>query len=184
MKWYLMAWQKYFQFSGRSRRKEFWMFVLFNIIAGIILQILDDILGTKYGATTPIITGEAFMDSMNIYLSQGTGILGTIYSLAVIIPNLALAVRRLHDVNRSGLWLLAIIIPSVISIASVFLALLAPMIGGLIAMVCGLSILVLAILLLVWYCTEGTAGPNKYGEDPKGNNNLSEFGGVFEDRTN
>ena len=179
-----MAWKNYFKFSGRSRRKEFWMFALFNLIASIVIQIIDDVLGTKYGATTPVFTGNELYDSISVYASQGTGILGTIYGLAVFIPSLALAVRRLHDVNKSGLWLLAFILPFIVMIVGIFLAIVSPSIGSIIMIVGSLSVLVLTILLLVWYCTNGTAGLNKYGADPKGNGNMSEYGGVFEQREN
>lgn len=85
MEWYLTVLKKYAVFSGRARRKEYWMFALFNIIASFILGMVDGVLGTA--------------------------ILGIIYSLAVLIPSIAVAVRRLHDTDRSGWWLLIGFIP-------------------------------------------------------------------------
>lgn len=86
MNWYLEVLKKYTVFTGRAGRKEFWFFVLFNIIAYIILSALDAFLGTM-------------------------GVLGLLYSLAVLLPGLAVSVRRLHDTNRSGWWVLIGIIP-------------------------------------------------------------------------
>ncbi len=87
MSWYLEALMKYAVFGGRSRRKEYWYFVLCNIIVGIVLGLIDALLGT-------------FSSSSNI------GLLSGIYSLAVLIPTLALTVRRLHDIDRTGWWIL------------------------------------------------------------------------------
>ena len=86
LEWYFDAWKRYFQFSGRSRRRAFWMFVLFNFIAMVLAEIADDILG---------LSGES-----------GYGPLGTVYGLAALIPGIALAARRLHDTGRSGWWML------------------------------------------------------------------------------
>ena len=75
MSWYLEALKKYAVFSGRSRRMEYWYFVLFNLVVYIVLSLIDGLLGT-----------------FNIV--QGVGLLSGIYSLAVLIPTLALWVRR------------------------------------------------------------------------------------------
>ncbi|MCC2547391.1 DUF805 domain-containing protein [Hymenobacter sp. BT175] len=119
MDYFLHALRNYANFNGRARRKEYWMFTLFNIVFSIAVAIADQVLN---------LGSESF----------GYGILSIIYSLAMIIPGLAVAVRRLHDVNKSG-WFL-------------FIALI-PIIGG--------------IWLLILFCTEGTHGSNQYGEDPK-----------------
>jgi uncharacterized membrane protein YhaH (DUF805 family) len=119
MDWYLMAWQKYFDFSGRSRRKEYWMFFLFNLGIGIALMIADLIAGS-YSKTA------------------GMGLLGGLYSLATLIPNLSITVRRLHDTGRSGWW---------------FFILLVPLIG--------------AIVLLVFMLLDSKEGSNDYGPNPK-----------------
>lgn len=91
MSWYLAALKKYAVFSGRARRKEYWFFVLFNVIIAFVLGLIDGFLGftTEYGI----------------------GILGGLYALAVFIPGLAVTVRRLHDTNRSGWMLLLGLIP-------------------------------------------------------------------------
>jgi uncharacterized membrane protein YhaH (DUF805 family) len=116
MNWYLKVWKQYADFSGRARRTEYWMFVLFNVI----FTIAGAILGLLIGG----IAGYA-------------AIVG-LYALAIIIPSLAVAVRRLHDLNKSG-W-------------NILLGLI-PLVGG--------------IILLVFYCTEGTPGDNNWGPNPK-----------------
>ncbi|WP_225800816.1 DUF805 domain-containing protein [Streptomyces sp. NK15101] len=98
MNWYLDVLKKYAVFSGRARRKEFWMFALFNTIAAIILIIVDMAIGTY-----PLIYG--------------------IYVLAVFLPSLGVTVRRLHDTGRSGWWILIDLVPLVgFIILIVFLA--------------------------------------------------------------
>lgn len=119
MKWYLQVVRKYAVFQGRARRKEYWMFILFNLIFGLIAVILDNILG---------ITIEDI----------GYGPIYLIYMLAVVIPSLAVMVRRLHDLGKSGWW--------------VFISLV-PLIGS--------------IWLLVLMATDGQPGENQYGPNPK-----------------
>ncbi|NBB77904.1 MAG: DUF805 domain-containing protein [Verrucomicrobia bacterium] len=119
MNWYLQAFKSYAVFSGRSRRKEYWYFFLFNFIISFVLGFIDGIVGT--------FSQEA-----------GIGLLGGIYSLAVLIPGIAVSVRRLHDTERSGWWLLIALVP---------------IIG--------------AIVLLVFMVQDSQAGANKFGENPK-----------------
>lgn len=118
MNWYLQVFKKYADFKGRARRKEYWMFVLFNILFSIVALSIDMAMGMNMGMRGGILTG--------------------LYFLATIIPTLAVSVRRLHDTNKSG-WMILIG--------------LIPLIGG--------------IWLLVLYVTEGDAGDNEYGPNPK-----------------
>ena len=120
MSWYLQALKKYAVFSGRSRRMEYWYFVLFNIIVSIVLGVIDGLLGTSGSYA-------------------GAGLLSGIYGLAVLIPSLAVTVRRLHDTDRSGWWILIALVP-----------------------------LIGVIVLLVFALLEGTPGDNQYGPNPKG----------------
>ena len=120
MSWYLEALKKYAVFSGRSRRMEYWYFVLFNIIVSIVLGTIDALLGT-------------------LGSGMGVGLLSGIYGLAILIPSLAVTVRRLHDIDRSGWWIFINLIP-----------------------------LIGAIVLLVFAVSEGTPGNNRYGPNPKG----------------
>lgn len=121
MDWYLKVIRNYVGFSGRARRKEYWMFFLFNLIISIVLAIVDGALGLKIG-------GE-----------QGAGLLGLVYSLAVLLPGIAVSIRRLHDTGRSGWWLLIALVP---------------FIGF--------------IVLLVFMVLDSQGGNNEYGPNPKG----------------
>jgi uncharacterized membrane protein YhaH (DUF805 family) len=114
MNWYINAWKKYATFSGRAGRQEYWYFVLFNILAYILLSIIAGIIG-KIGAS-----------------------LLSLYAVAVFLPGLAASVRRLHDTNRSGWWLLISAIP-----------------------------LVGPIVLLVFLVQESYAIDNQYGTIPR-----------------
>ena len=120
MNWYLAVLKNYAGFSGRARRKEYWMFALFNVIFAFVLGFIDGFVGGYYDP------------------GIGIGILGGLYSLAVLIPGLAVSVRRLHDVGKSG-WMLLIA--------------LIPLIG--------------AIWLLVLMVTDSDSGENQYGANPK-----------------
>lgn len=113
MNYYLAVLKKYFVFSGRAQRAEYWYFVLFNIIVSAILNYVDSVL--KDGA-----------------------IISSLYGLAVLIPSLAVGIRRLHDVGKSA-WMLLIA--------------LIPIIGW--------------IWLLVLMCIDSNVGDNKYGPNPK-----------------
>jgi uncharacterized membrane protein YhaH (DUF805 family) len=86
MNWYLEVFKKYAVFSGRARRKEYWMFFLFNIIVAFAIGIVIGI----------------FRGAFHINLS----ILSSLYSLAILIPSTAVGVRRMHDTNHSGWWLI------------------------------------------------------------------------------
>ncbi|MCT7956222.1 DUF805 domain-containing protein [Laspinema palackyanum] len=86
MNWYLKVWKNYAVFNGRARRKEYWMFVLFNFIVGFLLAIIEEVLG---GIT-----------------NTDQSVLTAIYQLAVFIPTIAVSVRRMHDTNHSGWWLI------------------------------------------------------------------------------
>ena len=90
--------KRYAQFSGRARRKEFWMFTLFSVVISIILSILDRILGLDWKQSNGVSSG---------------GWLQTIYGLAVLVPTIAIAVRRFHDRDKSGWWVLIWLIPCV-----------------------------------------------------------------------
>lgn len=105
MNWYLEVLKKYAVFQGRARRKEYWMFFLFNVIIAFVVGFVAGMLKIK--------------------------VLGTLYLLAVLVPGIAVGVRRMHDTDHSGWWLF------------------------------------FPIVNLVFACTDGTPGPNKYGPSPK-----------------
>lgn len=92
MNWYIQALKNYADFSGRARRKEYWFFVLFNFIVAVILGLIDGLTGS--------------------YIPElGVGILGGIYLLAMFVPSISVTVRRLHDIDKSGWWLLIAFVP-------------------------------------------------------------------------
>lgn len=133
MNWMLLPLKRYAQFSGRARPKEFWMFVLFLIICMFVLSFIEAALGL--GASERWAMHEGWRASAGFRNSGGP--LTGLFLLAMLIPYLAVAVRRLHDTDRSGWWLLLGFIP---------------LIGG--------------IILLVFFATGGTRGPNRFGPDP------------------
>ena len=102
MHWYLEVLKKYAVFSGRARRKEYWMFALVNIIIAVLLGILEAALG---------IGGRR---------EQYQSVLGGLYSLAVLLPTLGVTVRRFHDTGRSGWWILLSFIPLIGSLIVLF----------------------------------------------------------------
>jgi uncharacterized membrane protein YhaH (DUF805 family) len=119
MEWYLKVLKQYAVFGGRARRKEYWMFALFNFIFCIGAVIIDNLLGTTAG-------------------ELHYGLFYCIYILAVLLPGIAVTIRRLHDVGKSGWFYLIVLIP---------------IIGP--------------VWILVLLCKEGNAGENNYGPNPK-----------------
>lgn len=119
MNWYLKVLKNYAVFSGRAQRAEYWFFVLFSTIASILLLVVDGVIGT-------------------VDMELGLGLLYVVYSLAVLIPSLAVSVRRLHDIGKSGWWLLIGFIP---------------FIGP--------------IVLLVFFILDSQVVENAYGPNPK-----------------
>jgi len=105
----------YVNFNGRAYRAEYWLWVLFTIIGALATGIVDAAVYNPGGGVSP---------------------LNTIFDLVTILPSLAVGARRLHDLDRTGWWLL----------------LLLTVIG--------------TILLIVWFCLRGRSGPNRYGPDP------------------
>jgi len=119
MQWYLMVLKRYAEFSGRSRRKEYWYFTLISLVIGIILAIIS-----------------VSFDLM--FMNGQYGILDSAYQLAVLIPSIAVSVRRLHDTSHNGWWLLLAFVPVV---------------GW--------------IWLIVLMATDGISGENAHGANPK-----------------
>ena len=114
MNWYISVLKQYAVFSGRARRTEYWMFVLCNIIVMLLLGMVDKLIG-----------GD-------------NELISSIYSLAVLLPSLAVAARRLHDTDRSAWWLLLGLIP------------------------------IIGTLVLIYFMVcNGQQGPNRFGDDPK-----------------
>ena len=119
MSWFVVAVKKYAVFEGRARRKEYWFFVLFYIIFSLVLGLVDGLAGTVLEGTN-------------------VGLLGTLYGFALLVPSLAVSVRRLHDTGRSGWWLLINLIP-----------------------------LIGFIVFLVFAVQDSQPGENRFGANPK-----------------
>jgi uncharacterized membrane protein YhaH (DUF805 family) len=114
-----VCFSKYAHFRGRARRAEFWWFMLFLMLVGIGIDLIDTmVLGVRWG-------------------EYSLGPISAVYSLATFLPAIAVGVRRLHDINRTGWWHLLILLPIV---------------GW--------------VVLIVWWATSGTKGENRYGSDP------------------
>lgn len=131
IKAYVNFWKNYANFNGRSRRADYWWAMLCQMIIMMILG-----MGGGGQLTAAMITGQA-PSAVGIILI----LVYVIFSLASLVPGIAIVVRRLHDIGKSGWWY--------------FIAFV-PMVG--------------AILLLVFLCTAGTVGDNMYGPDPKASN--------------
>jgi len=129
MNWMLLPYRRYFEFSGRSRRKEYWMFTLFGILVNVALTIV-------FGRTT--YTAMGWYAGVNTQLNGVGDALSGLFGLINFIPGIAVMVRRLHDIDRTGWWALLIFVP---------------ILGW--------------FALLVFMCLDGTRGPNSYGSDPK-----------------
>ena len=129
MEWMLMPYKRYFDFAGRSRRKEYWLFILLFVIVYAVGFGLMFSGGFSFDAAGQAEPGVGFI--------LGGGLVG-LFVLGSIIPAIAVQVRRFHDQDRSGWFVLLNFIPYL---------------GGLI--------------VLVFMCLEGTRGPNRFGDDPK-----------------
>ncbi len=120
MNWYVEALRKYADFSGRACRREYWFFLLFNVLIAAGLSLVDSVLGMA----DPL---------------RGVGLLSGLYSLGVLLPSLAVGVRRLHDIGRTGWWLLIGLVP-----------------------------LIGSVVLLIFAVLDSQVGANEYGPNPKG----------------
>jgi uncharacterized membrane protein YhaH (DUF805 family) len=135
MNYYLYVLKNYAIFSGRARRSEYWYFVLFNIIFAFATMMLDKAIGTNFTIQTAAGPIDLFYGYVYI-----------IYTLFIFLPSLAVLVRRLHDVGKSGWFVLIGLIP---------------IIGS--------------IWILVLLCTDSIPGKNQYGLNPKGIGNYDEI---------
>jgi uncharacterized membrane protein YhaH (DUF805 family) len=141
--WLAQAFRRSFDYSGRSRRMEYWSYALFTFVLQWLVGGAEDVLGLRSGG-------------------RG-GPIQPLLLLALVIPGLAVSVRRLHDINRTGWWLIMPFAPILFWIAALlgrFNAL------GLFRVVM-VAMLVAPLALLAMMCVPGTKGANRYGPDPK-----------------
>jgi uncharacterized membrane protein YhaH (DUF805 family) len=118
------GYKNYVNFSGRSQRSAYWWWFVFQMVIAIAIALVEG-------------GGQASSGAGSFSATYNAGPVGIVWSLAHLIPNLSVGVRRLHDTDRSGWWLLIALIP-----------------------------LVGAIILIVWFASKGTTGANRFGNDP------------------
>ena len=144
MNYFIYCLKNYFNFSGRATRSEFWYFTLFCLLFGMLIMLIEYMLGIG-----------------NV---KETGILSLIFDLALVFPSLAVSTRRLHDTNRSGWWNLIMLVPIIIEQA-IFTKLENDW-WNLIMLVLMLVLIIGIIVLIVFYCQDSKED-NKYGVNPK-----------------
>lgn len=164
MRWFLLCLRKYVDFRGRGRRKEYWYFVLFQLLIFLIPTIALSYYSVKQALGQPLPTAIR-VSTIAFYL----------LAVFFFLPNLSSSVRRLHDTNRSGLWILIGVIPTIL-IQGFFMAfgeqwMVAMGDGELpvtlqINLFLGLFNLCASILLVIWLAEGGTKGDNRFGSDP------------------
>ena len=165
MEYMFLPLKRYAEFSGRSRRMEYWMFFLFQFIVGIVFQVL--VMTTVGGAAALGARPSSMMAAGGMMMVLAA--LYGLFALAMLIPSIAVGVRRLHDTERTGWWLLAPLVPYLLTFILFAVAIGGSSGGmGVLAMLCMLAALGLAITVLVFMFLDGTKGPNRYGPDPKG----------------
>lgn len=133
VQWMLLPLKRYVRFTGRARPKEYWMFILFVFLGMVALTIVESI----FGLGSTINWADSGPWWAGVGYSRTAGPLVGLFTLAMIVPHLAVGVRRLHDTDRSGWWWLLAFLP---------------LVGGLV--------------LLVFFIMSGTRGANRYGADP------------------
>ena len=160
MEWILMPLKRFAEFSGRSRRKEFWIWFLFQVLLHLTFLIL-----IMASVGTAILSGDPTQALAGAGSALVLYVIWGLVSLAFFIPNLAVTIRRLHDSDRSGHWVLLFWAPYLVLFAMGFMG---ASNGGALESILGLAVLGGGLVLLVFMFFEGTKGPNKYGQDPKG----------------
>jgi uncharacterized membrane protein YhaH (DUF805 family) len=161
---------RYAQFSGRARRMEFWIWkllvttVTLVFMIGFVRQMID---AESMGITQPSFGAPDSFDTLTISYC--------VYYLLTFIPDLAVTVRRLHDIERSGWWVLVPLVPNLLMIANA-LAFPLPADAPIAPLEVALSLatLVTGLLLVVFLFFRGTDGPNLYGPDPKGGGGIED----------
>jgi len=128
MNWYLKVIKEYFNFNGRARRAEYWYYCLFSTIISIVCMILDKILGTTVSMD---LTGQGVTELPYGYFFFG-------YAILTLLPGFGVSVRRLHDIGKSGWWILLVLVPCI------------------------------GILLIGFLVKNSQPGDNQYGPNPKG----------------
>ncbi len=186
--WALRPLKRYAEFSGRSSRAEFWWFWLCVMVIWMVVYfaMIGSLFSAGMGQTAP---SAGMVGALGV-----VGILLLLFWVGILIPSIAVQVRRLHDTNRSGWWLggfyLVYAVYFVLLFGMLGAQMTAVMAGGgspdpsqafgpifIVTMIVGLAMFIYAIALLVFYCQPGTAGDNRFGRDPYEPGNLEEVFG-------
>ena len=182
---------RYFDFNGRARRSEYWLWALFLFVVNVILTILQfSAMGHTVTAMSSATTGAQAMHAGNGMMMISS--IKLIFFLAVLIPSIAVAVRRMHDTNRTGWWILFPTVVTIVATVIVFsvsgpsMAANFQKLGGLsgngdpsavLAVLSGLIMplrwiilpsLLAKLVTFVFRVLDGTPGANRFGPDPKG----------------
>ncbi len=173
MEWMILPLKRYAEFSGRSRRQEIWLYFLMLFLFFIVMFTMLFMIGFGAAITAQQTNASPFaaLASMGI----GFAIFGLI-SLALLIPTIAVQVRRLHDIDWSGWWVMAYYGPYLAALVLSILALSTntPTLQ-IVSVVFSLMSWLAVIMLIVLYCLPGTVGPNRFGGDPlRANSDLAE----------
>ncbi|PUB17482.1 DUF805 domain-containing protein [Yoonia sediminilitoris] len=139
--------EKYATFSGRASRSEYWWYFLFIMLVYFALIIVMGVFGGATAAINPNMGNGDLENGLGMGMIISIILIG-VFWLAVLLPSIAVVVRRLHDRNLSGWWYLGLILVGIV-----------PIIGPIVSLVGG-------IVFFVIMCLKGTDGPNKYGADP------------------
>lgn len=208
MHWMFLPLRRYFDFFGRSRRLEFWLFYLFTFIVSIVFQIVfagalfgpimramqlqqqqmqaggfDDDRGGGFGdagSAGDIPPEQAFGEVFGVTGGIGIvlGLIWVLWNLFILIPSIAVTIRRLHDTDRTGWWMVLPLAPYLVGIVALLGFAISPDLGAVgvvVFFVAILAALVLGLVLLVFMFIDGTPGPNRFGANPKGSDYAQTF---------
>jgi len=151
MKWFIKCLKHYADFSGRARRKEYWMFVLFYLIFAIVWALL---------ATLVFTAGNSHVDRYEIIRIASAALI--CYSAVLTLPGIAVGVRRIRDMGMSGWLILVVLIPN---IAGIWMR--HNMAGSGWILFVGILQFIIGLAMFILMASEGNVGKNKYGDDPK-----------------
>ncbi len=181
---------RYVDFNGRSRRSEYWLWALFLFLVNAALSVLQfSMMGANMAAMQSASHSDAAM-AANMGTGMIIGLIRLVVGLGLILPSIAVAVRRMHDINRTGWW---IVLPNTVFVIALIVVIsltgadfmkqishanansgdTSAMMGFVFSMLRAfmwvlLPTLAAKVVTFVFRVTEGTRGPNRYGPDPKG----------------
>ena len=173
MKWFIKCFKQYADFSSRARRKEYWWFTVINFIIMLIfiIGLMVPIFKMSYAVAMSGGDLEDFneMEMVAAMLKNPFIYIYLIYYLAVLVPSIAVFVRRMHDIGRSGYWAFlyfgASIIAQIVNMGNY---------GTGVTIIIAMVLLFITIFFLVWLFTDSQYGPNQWGPNPKGEGNPEE----------